>query len=367
MGRLQQLYAEQGQSPWLDNLKRGWITSGELRRWVDRGVRGVTSNPTIFAKAIEGAADYDDQFRDLVKERTVEESYWELVKQDIEDALATLRPLADETHGGDGFVSVEVAPELARDTAGTIQAARQLWEQIDEPNLFVKIPGTREGIPAIRQCLSEGININVTLLFGIERYGEVIDAYMQGLEELAAAGGDVSTIASVASFFVSRVDTEVDRRLEAIGTEDALRLRGKAAVANAQLAYELFTQRCAMDRWRQLAGKGARVQRPLWASTSTKNPDYPDTLYVDNLIGPDTVNTMPDSTLEDFEDHGRLERTVDADLPGAHAVIDQLASVGFDMSDVTKTLEEEGVASFSKSFDELIASLETKAEALRNE
>jgi len=367
MGRLQQLYAEHGQSPWLDNLKRGWITSGELRRWVDRGVRGVTSNPTIFAKAIEGAADYDDQFRQLVKERTVEESYWELVKQDIEDALAILRPLAEETHGGDGFVSVEVAPQLARDTSGTIEAARQLWEQIDEPNLFVKIPGTGEGIPAIRQCLSEGMNINITLLFGLERYGEVIDAYMQGLEELAAAGGDVSAIASVASFFVSRVDTEVDRRLEAIGTDEALALRGKAAVANAQLAYELFTQRCSTDRWRQLVAKGARVQRPLWASTSTKNPEYPDTLYVDNLIGPDTVNTMPDSTLDDFEDHGRLERTVDADLAGAHAVIDQLASVGVDMRDVTKTLEEEGVASFSKSFDELIASLETKAEALRSE
>jgi transaldolase len=368
MGRLHQLYEEHGQSPWLDNLKRGWITSGELKQWVERGVRGITSNPTIFAKAIEGAADYDDQFRELVNEkRTVEESYWELVKQDIEDALAILRPLADGSNGGDGFVSVEVAPQLARDTAGTIEAARQLWRQIDEPNLFVKIPGTAEGLPAIQQCLSEGININVTLLFGLERYGEVIDAYMSGLEGLDASGGDVSKIASVASFFVSRVDTEVDRRLETIGTDDALALRGKAAVANAQLAYELFTQRSGTDRWRQLAAKGARVQRPLWASTSTKNPEYPDTLYVDNLIGPDTVNTMPDSTLDDFEDHGRLARTVDADLPGAHAVIDQLTAVGVDMSDVTKTLEEEGVASFSKSFDELLTSLETKADALRKE
>jgi transaldolase len=368
MGRLQQLHEEFGQSPWLDNLKRGWITSGELQGWVDRGVRGITSNPTIFAKAIEGSADYDDQFRKLVKERrTVEDSYWELVKQDIEDALAVLRPLSEGSMGGDGFVSVEVAPELARDTTGTIDAARQLWQQIDEPNLFVKIPGTAEGLPAIRQCLSEGININVTLLFGLERYGQVIDAYMQGLEELDASGGDVSKIASVASFFVSRVDTEVDRRLEAIGRDDALAMRGKAAVANAQLAYELFTQRCATDRWTKLAAKGARVQRPLWASTSTKNPAYADTLYVDNLIGPDTVNTMPDSTLEQFEDHGRLERTVDADLPAAHAVIEQLTDVGIDMSDVTKTLEEEGVATFSKSFDELIASLETKADALRNQ
>jgi len=368
MGRLQQLYAEHGQSPWLDNLKRGWITSGELKRWTERGVRGITSNPTIFAKAIEGAADYDDQFRDLVNQsRSVEESYWELVSKDIEDALAILRPLSDGTKGGDGFVSVEVAPQLARDTNGTTAAARQLWEQIDEPNLFVKIPGTAEGLPAIQQCLSEGININVTLLFGLERYGQVIDAFMQGLETLDANGGDVSTIASVASFFVSRVDTEVDRRLEAIGTSEALALRGKAAVANAQLAYELFTQRCGTARWKQLESKGARVQRPLWASTSTKSPDYPDTLYVDNLIGPDTVNTMPDTTLEQFEDHGRLERTVDADLPGAHAVIDQLTAVGIDMRDVTNTLEEEGVASFSKSFDELITSLETKAEALRHQ
>jgi transaldolase len=368
MGRLHQLYEDFGQSPWLDNLKRGWITSGELKRWTERGVRGITSNPTIFAKAIEGSADYDDQFRTLVKERnTVEDSYWELVKRDIEDALSILRPVADGSHGGDGFVSVEVAPQLARDTNGTVEAARQLWQQIDEPNLFVKIPGTAEGLPAIRQCLSEGININVTLLFGLERYGEVIDAYVQGLEELDASGGDVSNIASVASFFVSRVDTEVDRRLEAIGTDKALAMKGKAAVANAQLAYELFMQRCATDRWKQLAGKGARVQRPLWASTSTKDPAYPDTLYVDNLIGPDTVNTMPDTTLEQFEDHGRLERTVDADLPGAHAVIDELTSVGIDMRDVTKTLEEEGVASFSKSFDELITSLETKADALRSE
>jgi transaldolase len=368
MGRLHQLYEEFGQSPWLDNLKRGWITSGELKRWMERGVRGITSNPTIFAKAIEGSADYDDQFRKLVDERhTVEESYWELVKQDIEDALSILRPIADGSKGGDGFVSVEVAPQLARDTPGTIAAARQLWQQIDEPNLFVKIPGTADGLPAIRQCLSEGININVTLLFGLERYGEVIDAYMQGLEALDASGGDVSRIASVASFFVSRVDTEVDRRLQAIGTDEALAMRGKAAVANAQLAYELFTQRCATDRWKQLAAKGARVQRPLWASTSTKDPDYPDTLYVDNLIGPDTVNTMPDTTLGQFEDHGRLERTVDADLPAAHAVIDRLTAAGIDMRDVTRTLEEEGVASFSKSFDELITSLETKADALKHE
>ncbi|HEY2812234.1 MAG TPA: transaldolase [Acidimicrobiales bacterium] len=366
MGRLQQLHDEQGQSPWLDNLKRGWITSGELRHWVERGVRGVTSNPTIFAKAIEGAADYDDQFRDLTKQgRSVEDSYWELVKADIEDALAILRPVYDSSDGGDGFVSVEVAPELARDTSGTIGSAHGLWQQIDEPNLFVKIPGTAEGLAAIRQCLSEGININVTLLFGLERYGEVIDAHIEGLEARLAAGGDISNVASVASFFVSRVDTEVDRRLEAIGTDEALALRGKAAVANAQLAYELFLDRTSTERWKTLAKAGAMVQRPLWASTSTKNPAYPDTLYVDTLIGPDTVNTMPDATLRQVDEHGEITRTVDADLDGARKVIDQLTAVGIDMRDVTKTLEEEGVASFSKSFDELITSLETKADALK--
>jgi transaldolase len=366
MGKLQELYDQQGQSPWLDNLKRGWITGGELKQWVERGVRGITSNPTIFAKAIAGAADYDSQFRELVTEgKSVDESYWELVKADIEDALAILRPTYDGSNGTDGFVSVEVAPSLARDTTGTVEAARLLWRQIDEPNLLVKIPGTAEGLPAIQQCLGEGININVTLLFGLDRYGEVIEAYITGLEELDRNGGDLTKIASVASFFVSRVDTEVDRRLDAIGTPEALALRGKAAVANAQLAYELFLERFDTDRWKALAAKGAAVQRPLWASTSTKNPEYPDTIYVDNLIGPDTVNTMPDQTLLDFEDHGTVARTVDKDLAAARGVMAQLAEIGVDMGDVTRTLEEEGVASFSKSFDELITSLETKADQLK--
>ena len=366
MSKLHDLYEQQGQSPWLDNLKRGWLTSGELKRWVDRGVRGVTSNPTIFAKAISGAADYDEQFGTLVREgMPVEQSYWELVKADIEDALAILRPTYDGCGGNDGFVSIEVAPELARDTGGSVASARELWQAIDEPNLFVKIPGTAEGLPAIQQCLSEGININITLLFGIDRYGEVIDAFFSGLEELDRSGGDVTKVSSVASFFVSRVDTEVDRRLEAIGTPEALALRGKAAVANAKLAYALFQERFATDRWKALAGKGAKVQRPLWASTSTKNPEYPDTLYVDNLIGPQTVNTMPDQTLDDFEDHGRMKRTVDEDLDDARGVFAALAKIGVDMGDVTSTLEEEGVASFSKSFDELITSLETKADQLK--
>jgi transaldolase len=261
-------------------------------------------------------------------------------------------------------VSIEVAPQLARDTKGTVDSARDLWRAIDEPNLFVKIPGTAEGLPAIQQSLSEGININITLLFGLDRYGEVIDAFFSGLEELDRSGGDISTVSSVASFFVSRVDTEVDRRLETLGTPDALALRGKAAVANAKLAYALFEERFATDRWKALEAKGASVQRPLWASTSTKNPAYPETLYVDNLIGPQTVNTMPDQTLDDFEDHGRLERTVDQGVDEARAVFADLARVGVDMADVTRTLEEEGVAAFSKSFDELITSLETKADQL---
>ncbi|MEY2589777.1 MAG: transaldolase [Acidimicrobiaceae bacterium] len=366
MTKLHDLYAQQGQSPWLDNLKRGWITSGELERWVQRGVRGITSNPTIFAKAISGSPDYDDQFRELVRNgQSVEASYWELVKADIEDGLRILRPIYDASDGEDGYISIEVAPELARNTAGTITSARELWEQIDDPNLLVKIPGTAEGLPAIKKSLSDGININVTLLFGLERYAEVIDAYLDAVEERVDRGDDVSRLASVASFFVSRVDSEVDHRLETIGTPEALALRGKAAVANAQLAYELFLDRFSGERWDRLAAAGAMLQRPLWASTSTKNPAYPPTLYVDTLIGPNTVNTMPETTLVDFEEKGTVARTVDADLPGAHAVMDALAKVGVDMRDVTRTLEEEGVASFSKSFDELITSLEGKAAELR--
>ena len=366
MGRLHDLYDLEGQSPWLDNLKRGWITSGELERWVERGIRGITSNPTIFQKAIEASDAYDDQFGTLMRDgRTVTDSYWELVTSDIREALRILRPVFDASGGGDGFVSVEVAPSLAHDTDGTIAAARHLNETIAQPNLLVKIPGTAEGLPAIEQMIAEGRSVNVTLLFSIERYREVIDAYLNGLERYAASGGDLSTVSSVASFFVSRVDTEADNRLAAIGTPEALELQGKTAVANAQLAYGLFLERFAGERWDALAAKGARLQRPLWASTSTKNPAYPDTLYVDTLIGPDTVNTMPDGTLADVEDHGTIARTVDADLAAARSVLDRLAEVGVDLGDVTATLEAEGVASFSKSFDELIAALDTKAHELR--
>jgi transaldolase len=359
MTKLIDLYRQQGQSPWLDNLRRGWITGGELARWVERGVRGITSNPTIFQKAIAGSDEYDDQFGSLVRAgKPVEHAYWDVVIADIKAALEILRPVHDESDGVDGYVSLEVAPALARDRAGTIDAARDLHQRIDEPNLFVKIPATAEGVGAIQQMISEGRSINVTLIFSLDRYDEVMEAYLSGLE---AYDGDLSQVASVASFFVSRVDTEVDRQLEAIGTVEALALRGKAAVAQAQMAYNLFKQRFSGPRWEELASRGARAQRPLWASTSTKNPTYADTLYVDTLIGPHTVNTMPEATLEAFEDHGTLARTLDADPAGAQQVLDDLARVGVDMDQVGAVLEDQGVAAFAKSFDELLGSLEDKA------
>jgi transaldolase len=334
---------------------------GELERWVERGVRGITSNPTIFQKAIAAGTDYDDQFGDLVGSGTsVEDAYWDMVVQDISDALRILRPVHDASGGVDGYVSLEVAPELARDTEGTIASARDLHQRIDEPNLFVKIPATAEGVPAIRQMISEGRSINVTLIFSLERYAEVIEAYLAGLE---AHEGDLAKISSVASFFVSRVDTEVDHRLEAIGTDRALALRGKTAVAQAQLAYELFSNKFSGPRWEALAERGAQVQRPLWASTSTKNPEYVDTLYVDTLIGPNTVNTMPEATLEAFEDHGSVARTVDADTGAARQVFEEVTLAGVDLAAVGNVLEEQGVASFAKSFDELMGSLKAKAVA----
>ena len=363
MTKLHDLYHEHGQSPWLDNLRRGWITGGELARWVERGVRGITSNPTIFQRAIDGSDEYDEQFRALTRSgASVEDAYWTMVLDDIRGALAVLRPVHDASDGVDGYVSVEVAPDLARDRDGTVDAARRLHDEVAEPNLFVKVPATAEGVEAIRTLIAEGRSINVTLIFGLDRYAEVMEAYIAGLE---AHDGDLSAVRSVASFFVSRVDTEVDRRLEAIGTEEALALRGKAAVAQAQLAYGRFLETFTGPRWQALAERGAKVQRPLWASTSTKNPAYPDTLYVDTLIGPDTVNTMPEATLEAFEDHGTLARTVDADLDAAARTLDRIREVGVDLDDVSRVLEDQGVAAFAKSFDELIASLSAKADRLR--
>lgn len=359
MTRLHDLFTDGGQSPWLDNLRRGWMTSGEMQAWVDRGVRGLTSNPSIFQKAMSTSDDYDADLGELVSQGTsIEDSYWTLVTSDIEAALAILRPVYDSSHGVDGYVSVEVSPSLAHDTDGTLSAARELNSRIDEPNLYIKIPGTAEGLPAIESAIAEGISVNVTLLFSVERYGEVIEAYLAGLERLE---GDLSNVSSVASFFISRVDTEVDRRLTEIGTPEALELRGKVAVAQGQVAYDLFAEKFSGPRWEALADRGAKVQRPLWASTSTKNPDYPDTLYVDELIGPDTVNTMPDGTLDDFEDHGTVARTVNADPTRAHAILAATTAAGVDLSDVAAQLETEGVASFSKAFDELLDTLQAKA------
>jgi transaldolase len=362
MTRLQDLYSQCGQSPWIDNLNRPSIQEGGLQRLVDNGIRGVTSNPTIFQKAMTGSDAYDDQFAELTAKASVDTAFWDMAIDDVTHACHILRPIYDASGGGDGFVSLEVSPVLANDTAGTIEAARSLHQRIGLPNLMVKIPATAAGVPAIRQMISEGRNINVTLIFSLERHGEVIEAYQAGLEALAAAGGDLAAVHSVASFFVSRVDTEVDRRLQKIGGQ-AEELAGKAAVAQAQLAYQLFQERFSGPRWEALAGAGAHRQRPLWASTSTKNPAYPDLLYVDSLIGPHTVNTMPDATVEAFEDHGRVARTVDSHPDQARAELDALAKAGVDMADVSRVLEEEGVAAFVKSFDELLQSLTDKANA----
>jgi transaldolase len=365
MTRLQRLYDEQGQSPWLDNLTRPYLRDGTLERLVAAGVRGVTANPTILARAIEGSDAYDEQFAKLTAQgRSVPEAYWDLVIDDIVEALAVLRPIFDGSDGTDGFVSIEVAPELAGDTDATIVAARNLHQRIAAPNLFVKIPATPQGIPAIAAMIGEGRSINVTLIFSLARYEQVIEAYLSGLEALARRGGDLAMVHSVASFFVSRVDTEVDRRLDAIATGDALALRGHAARAQAKLAYRLFRDRFAGDRWERLAAAGAHPQRPLWASTSTKNPALPDTAYVDGLIGPDTVTTLPEATITAFELHGTLARTIDVAVDDAANEMNRLTATGVDMDAVGRTLEDQGVAGFHQSFAHVLTALDTKARQL---
>jgi transaldolase len=367
MTRLHELFSVGGQSPWIDNLSRDSIRSGHLANLVEQGIRGVTSNPTIFQKAMTGAQVYDADFARLIDGHSVEQAFWEMATADVSSALEIFHPLYRESGGGDGFVSLEVSPRLAYDTEATVREARSLHEKVAMPNLLVKIPATQPGIPAVRQMISEGRNINVTLIFSLSRYEAVIEAYLSGLEAYARAGGDLKTVHSVASFFVSRTDTEVDRRLEKLASEGALTgsqveaLRGKAALAQAKLAYQLFQEKFSGPRWEALAAKGARLQRPLWASTSTKNPAYPDLLYVDNLVGPDTVNTMPDQTIAAFLDHGKVERTVDKGLDAARAELDALGEVGIDMADVSHRLEEEGVASFAKSYEELLQALHDKA------
>jgi transaldolase len=362
MTKLQQLHDEHGQSPWLDNLTRPYLREGTLARLVHDGIRGVTANPTIFAKAIEGSDAYDQQFTALAGQgRPIADAYWQLVTDDIAQAAKTLRPVFDASGGCDGFVSIEVAPELARDTQATIAAARDLHARIGQPNLLVKIPATPEGVPAIQAMIGEGHSINITLIFSLTRYQQVIEAYLAGLETLAASGGDLSRVHSVASFFVSRVDTEVDSRLQALASSQSQALRGQAAVAQAKLAYQMFRQRFSGLRWQRLADQGAHLQRPLWASTSTKNPEYPDTLYVDSLIGPDTINTLPTATIAAFEDHGTVARTIDTDARAAAKIMGRLDHLGIDMDQVGRTLEDQGVASFHTSFAHVLAALETKA------
>lgn len=363
MTRLHDLYDQQSQSPWLDNLRRDWLGSGKLAEWVDKGVRGLTSNPTIFQKAISTSSAYDDQLKQLVDAgASVEDAYWGLVTSDIRGALDVLSGVHQASGGEDGYVSVEVAPSLAHDTAGTIAAARELDSSIAAPNLYIKIPGTQAGLEAIEQSIRHGISVNVTLLFSLDRYADVIEAYLSGLE---AVDGDLSSISSVASFFISRVDAAVDAKLDALGTPEAAALRGKVAVANAVVAYDMAMQQFSGPRWQALADRGARIQRPLWASTSTKDPRFSDTKYVDELIGPESVNTLPDQTLDAFMDHGTVARTIDTDVPGARKVLDDLAELGIDLGAVADQLEADGVDSFAASFDDLLASLETRMRDMR--
>src|SRR5512138_3248377 len=327
-----------GQSLWLDNIQRKQLENGELKAMIERGdIRGMTSNPTIFNNAISKTKDYDAALTSLAWAGwDAEKIFWQLAIEDIRAACDLFSPLYEETNGGDGYVSIEVSPDVAHDTEATLAQAEQLWARVHRPNLMVKIPATEAGIPAIRKATAVGININITLIFSLKRYAEVMEAYLSGLEDHLAAGHSVEHIASVASFFVSRVDSKVDPQLP----EDSP-LRGKAAIANAKLAYDAFQNVFASHRWEKLKIKGARVQRPLWASTSTKNPAYPDTIYVDNLIGPETVNTVPPATLEALRDHGKAEVTLTRDLDQAHDIINQIEAAGISMDTVTQELEDE--------------------------
>ena len=355
---------DMGVAIWLDDISRERLATGNLAALVrDMHVRGVTSNPTIFAAALSRGSSYAAQVADLAKRGvSVDEASRAITTYDIRWACDVLRPAYDSTDGVDGRVSLEVDPRLARDTDKTIAEARALWWTVDRPNLFIKIPATVQGLPAIAQCLSEGISVNVTLIFSLARYSQVIDAFMSGLE--AAAGRDVASIASVASFFVSRVDTEVDKRLDKIGTPEAEALRGKAALANARLAYELFKQRSATPRWETLKVRGARPQRPLWASTSTKDPAYPDTMYVTELAAPSTVNTMPEATLHATADHGQLHGdAISGSYDESRRVFRQLEELGVHYDDVVKVLEDEGVQKFATSWAELLDSISREMSA----
>jgi transaldolase len=353
--------SELGQSVWIDFLSRELLRSGELeRRMREDAVVGVTSNPTIFQKALSAGDAYDEQLREVLEqERDPKEVFIRLAAKDVGDALDLLRRVWDEGGGKDGYVSIEVDPTLAYDTAATIDEAQRLHELIDRPNLFVKIPATKPGLPAIEEMISRGRSINVTLIFSLERYSEVAEAYIRGLERLVEGGGDPRPVASVASFFVSRVDTEADRRLEEVGASDEL--KGKLAIANAKLAYQRYQEIFAGERWDALAAKGATPQRCLWASTSTKNPAYRDVMYVEQLIGPNTVDTMPEETIEAFQDHGEVAPTLEQGIDEARRVFEDVERAGVDYADVTDTLEREGVDKFSDSFAELLDGIRAKS------
>jgi len=353
-----------GQSPWLDFIRRGFIAEGSLKKLVDEdGLGGVTSNPSIFEKAMGSGDAYDEQIHALAAQgNDVEETFWALAQQDIEDACDLFHPVWASGHGRDGYVSLEVDPRLAYDTLETFREAMRLHKEVDKPNLMVKIPATRPGLAAIEDVIAKGHSINVTLIFSLGRYAEVAESYVRGLERLVAEGGDPSKLASVASFFVSRIDTEADRRLDQIGGSDEL--KGKLAIANAKLAYAHYLEVFSGPRWDYLAGKGATPQRVLWASTSTKNPAYADTLYVEELLGPDTVNTMPEETIKAYQDHGAPQERLRAGLQDAKRLLEQLASAGVDYDDLTDTLEREGVEKFSQAFDDLMQTLSNKRETL---
>jgi transaldolase len=357
--------SEHGQSVWIDYLSRDLLETGELKRMMrEDAVVGVTSNPTIFQKALSQGSAYDEQLKELEHAGDAKEIFLHLAVQDVENALDLLAPV-HEQNAQDGYVSIEVDPNLAYDTKATYDEAIRLHEWIDRPNLYVKIPGTKPGLQAIEDCIAAGRSINVTLLFSLEMHSESMEAYLRGLERFVEGGGDATKVRSVASFFVSRVDTEADKRLEAIGSDEALALRGKLAIANAKIAYENYLKAFSGPRWEALEAKGALPQRCLWASTSTKNPAYRDVLYVEELVGPHTVNTMPEETIRAFQDHGEVRGdTVLDGVDEAHRLLEQLAAVGIDYDDVVLTLEKEGVQKFSDSFAELLEGVRAKCEAV---
>ena len=358
-----------GQSVWLDYIRRDLITSGELRRLINQdGLRGMTSNPAIFEKAIAGSTDYADILASLRGRNDLDaKARYEIIAiRDIQDAADLLRPVYEESKRRDGYVSLEVSPYLARDTQGTLEEARRLWKSVDRPNIMIKVPGTAEGIPAFEQLISEGINVNVTLLFSQEVYQKVAEAYVRGLEKFAASGGDVGRIASVASFFISRIDNSVDaevsaRLKSASSPQESQKLKsllGKVAIANGKLAYQRYLKIFSGASWEKLKAKGGQTQRVLWASTSTKNPAYPDILYVQEMIGPDTVNTIPPATFDAFRDHGQPRETLTEDIDGAKQVMSNLAAVGISIDKVTDQLTDDGVRLFEEAFDKLLAAIE---------